>query len=178
MESELPTPYWNDPKMKIEILIKTSDLKQLTPRSYDPEEDDVRSILIDICHSIEGQVDFKVSGFGQDRWPVDTSTDLAVFLEQLPNAIRALKNRQPTNIDFYEQGIERYLKISQSDDCDIYQIFCASNTNWKPNPETEKIHITELLKILSAAKDNFLQIINEISPSLTNHPWITEWKNA
>lgn len=164
--------------MKIEILIKDSCFGDFTPRTYNTEDDDIRSILIDVCRFIENQVDFNVSGFGQDRWPVDTGTDLAVFLEQLPETMKSLKIRQPTNIDFYEQGIERYLKFSHSDINDIYKISCTSNTNWNPDPEVEKIHTPELLEMLSNAKDTFIKIMTKLSPMIINHPWVMEWKNT
>lgn len=62
-------------------------------RAYDTELDDIRSILMDACRLLEHHVIFVVSGFGQDRWPVDTGTDLPVFLEQLPHVLKAVKDR-------------------------------------------------------------------------------------
>jgi len=39
-------------------------------------------------------------------------TDLAIFLEQLPNVLRAVNAGAATEIDFYEQGIERKIEFS------------------------------------------------------------------
>ncbi|MEZ6121735.1 MAG: hypothetical protein R3C49_01010 [Planctomycetaceae bacterium] len=54
--------------------------------------EDVRTVFSDACEQIDGtgQGVFRVSGFGDDLWPVDLATDLPVFPEQLPGAIRAL----------------------------------------------------------------------------------------
>lgn len=38
-------------------------------------------------------VTFLVGGFGQDHWPVDVETDLAVVIEQLPRATSDLRER-------------------------------------------------------------------------------------
>lgn len=161
--------------MKIEITIKSSNFENFTLRSYNPEEEDVRSMLMDICQFIENQVDFNISGFGQDHWPVDSGIDLAVFLEQLPDAINLVKKRNTLAIDLYEQGIERYLKISAPDISSMHQIACTSYTNWKPDPEVEKIHNSELLEMLYIAKNTFIKILTELSPDIINHPWIVEW---
>ncbi|WP_249672571.1 hypothetical protein [Pseudomonas abieticivorans] len=163
--------------MEIEIFVKDRCFGDFIPRTYNTEEDDIRSILVDVCRFIEHQVDFKVSGFGQDHWPVDTGTDLPVFLEQLPATIKALEIRQSANIDFYEQGIERYLKLDYSNINDFYEISCTSNTDWKPDPKIEKIHASELIDIFSNIKRTFITIMTELSPTIIHHPWVTEWKN-
>jgi len=163
--------------MKIKISIKSLNFENFTLRSYNPEEEDVRSILMDICQFIDNQVDFKISGFGQDNWPVDSGIDLAVFLEQLPDAIKAVKQRKNLAIDFYEQGIERHLKFSAPDINGMHQIACTSYTSWKPDPEVEKIHNSELLEMLYTAKITFIKILTELSPNIINHPWIVEWKS-
>jgi len=163
--------------MKIKIAIKSSNFENFTLRSYNPEEDDVRSMLMDICKFIENQVDFNISGFGQNNWPVDSGIDLAVFLEQLPDAIKAIKQRKILAIDFYEQGVERYLKISAPDINGMHQIACTSYSSWVPDPEIEKIRNSELLEMLYNAKNTFIKILTELSPNIINHPWIVEWKS-
>lgn len=80
--------------MRIELgLTRTEDFPEL-PLQYEDGVDDVRSILCDVCDALAGSssADFIVSGFGQERWPVDVRTDLAVFLEQLPNALASVES--------------------------------------------------------------------------------------
>jgi hypothetical protein len=52
--------------MRIELRLPPRiDLRAL--REYDEELDDVRSILSDVCHALEGQAELVISGFGQER---------------------------------------------------------------------------------------------------------------
>lgn len=81
------------------------ELPSPVTRAYDPELDDVRSILADVCELASDAGRFIVAGFGQDRWAVDVSTDLLVLMEQLPEAFIAMESGAPFAIDFYEQGI-------------------------------------------------------------------------
>lgn len=61
----------------------------------DMELDDVVAILIRICEVFEssGVITFFVSGFGQEKWPVDCRTDLATIIEQVPSILEN-KSRQ------------------------------------------------------------------------------------
>lgn len=115
-------------------------------RVYDPHEDDVRSILIDICQALGSESEFVVSGFGQERWPVDVKTDLSVFLEQLPSALRAVSEGVMADIDFYEQGIERSITLEPRGHS--YLAICRSRTNWKPDPAVEQLPGEELEEML------------------------------
>lgn len=93
--------------MHIELVLTRSAVPPMAVRAYDPEFDDVRSILMDVCDVLEGNAVFSVSGFRQDVWPVDVRTDLAVFIEQLPEILAALESGRAAVLDFYEQGVER-----------------------------------------------------------------------
>jgi hypothetical protein len=95
---------------------------------YDAELDDVRSIFSDICQFIDRNGEFIVSGFGQERWPVDVVTDLPVLLEQMPSIVSAMRDGKATELDFYEQGIERSISFSPSSSG--YLATCTSQTDW------------------------------------------------
>ena len=82
------------------------------PREYDPELDDIRSILADLCRSAGPETVFTVSGFGQECWPVDVEVDLLVCMEQLPRLIKMLSQGLRHELDFYEQGLERLLSFN------------------------------------------------------------------
>lgn len=96
--------------MKIELnCYGVLDLDRIS--DCDPELDGIITLLSMVCSQLEesGKATFIVSGFGENNWPVDISTDLAVFLEQLPQSILSFDKNVSFEIDFYEQGVERTL---------------------------------------------------------------------
>jgi hypothetical protein len=149
---------------------------RLTPRSYDPELDDVRSMLSEVCEAIDGRVGFSVSGFGQDIWPVDVETDLPVFLESLPGAIRAVKVREDFVIDFYEQGLQRLINFEFCKD--VYIASCSASGGWECSPDREKIMPHLLEDMLEKFMDKFVEIVRKFAPSVSGHPWFLEWKTG
>lgn len=56
--------------MRIELRLPHRIDLRAALRESDEELDDVRSILSDVCHALEGQAELVISGFGQERWPV------------------------------------------------------------------------------------------------------------
>lgn len=159
--------------MYIALSIEQPSSLDVSASSYDSGEDDVRSILIDICEILEPTTDFLISGFGQNRWPVDVRTDLPVFLEQLPLALRAVSEGSSTDIDFYEQGIERSIALTPAGD--RYLATCSSWTNWQPNPAVETIDRWELEEMLLSVREVFMRALGETSTQLSRHPWILQW---
>jgi hypothetical protein len=97
--------------MHIELRVPDTLDARLQVRTYDPELEDIRAILAEVCEVLEGHVQFLVSGFGQDPWPVDVWKDLTASMEQLPTALRAVKSGQDAEIHFYEQGIDSWLLL-------------------------------------------------------------------
>jgi hypothetical protein len=142
-------------------------------RKYDPETEDVRSILSDLCGVVDKHGAFVVSGFGEDRWPLDISIDLAVLLEQLPDVLRAVRAGAATEIDFYEQGVERRIEFSPEEDG--YRATCISQTKWQPNPAVEWVNREALEGMLVAVQVNIVKLMEAIAPDLAKHNWITEW---
>ncbi len=157
--------------MRIELRLKA--VSDFPIRAYDPNEDDVRSILTDVCRAIGERSEFVVSGFGQERWPVDVETDLPVFLEQLPSALRAVHEGVSTDIDFYEQGIERAIALEPAGR--KYLATCTSRTRWQPNPTVEEMPVDELGEMLLAAREAFMRTLTDMAPELSIHPWILQW---
>jgi hypothetical protein len=68
--------------------------KMPTFRNYNEGLDDGRSVIQDICEIFDQtkKVDFIVSGFGQNYWPVDCQFDLPVVMEQLPQIMSLIRN--------------------------------------------------------------------------------------
>jgi len=140
---------------------------------YNSDEDDVRLMLFDICNSLGAGSRFIISGFGQDQWPVDTTTDLVTYLEQLPMAIISLRNGDDFEIDFYEQGIER--RISFSKIAEKYVLECFSSTEWQPDPRLEEISLPKIFNMPEDNLEDFLNYIKNYFRELSDHPWIREW---
>lgn len=162
--------------MRIELTIRTPLTGQLEGGEYDPNLDDIRSILIDFCRQIGSDGMLSVGGFGQSIWPVDLVTDLPVLLEQLPYALQSLRSEGRAEIDFYEQGVERsILFLSQGQTCVAK---CVSRTNWHPDPDTEVIPCVRLVAMLESVIREFIDALREAHPSLADHPWVTKWLEA
>jgi hypothetical protein len=157
--------------MQIELRLKS--VQDFAIRAYDPNDDDIRSILMDVCRAIAAQSEFVVSGFGQERWPVDVETDLPVFLKQLPSALHAVQDGVTTEIDFYEQGIERVIALEPADG--KYLATCTSQTRWQPIPTVEEIPGEELEEMLLTAREAFMRTLAAAAPELHSHPWVLQW---
>lgn len=146
--------------------------------NYDDELDDVRSILMNICDILEdtSAAKFVVSGFGQASWPVDVRTDLAVLLEQIPNAISSIDLGAPLTLDFYEQGLER--KIHFTPQGETYSARCESWTAWRPDPAIETIGTSHLREMLSNIREGLMNFLSIKAPRVAAHPWIRAWSGA
>lgn len=162
--------------LRIEFWLKEIAKEDIAVRTYDPYEDDVRSILMDACRELASFGEFVVSGFGQDKWPVDVGTDLSILLEQLPDVISAINSGRPTEIDFYEQGVER--KIIFVPFGENYIATCKSQTMWQPSSETIVVQNTVLKEMLVAVQLTFMIGLEKLLPSLAKHKWILEWLMA
>ena len=162
--------------MLFSIEVRDQKLPSIQPRVYNECEDDLMAMFIDICEVLAdtGAADFRVSGFGQDPWPVDVRTDLPVLLEQLPTAIAA--SAEPTSgfiLDFYEQGIERRLVFIPSNQ--EFTVTCESDTDWRPEPAQENIEVTFLRRQLVTLKNNFLRVVRVMAPEVDAHKLFREW---
>lgn len=70
-------------------------------RTYDPEDDDIRSVLGDLAGQWE-DARVVMAVHLPDR-ALRTGTDLGIFLEQTPIALRLLEAGMPSTIAMYEQ---------------------------------------------------------------------------
>lgn len=146
----------------------------------DPEFDDYRSILSEVCRQLEetGAISFVVQGFGEMKWRVDVATDLVVILEQLPALFSWASEPEPGsvfNLDFYEQGVERRLVLSPSEE-NIRVEGIPVNTGknrWNPEINTEMIPKITLKIQITKLTTTFLKVAEEICPTSANHPWLS-----
>lgn len=141
------------------------------------ELDDVVVILISICEVFElsGVVSFVVSGFGQEKWPVDCRTDLATIIEQIPDILEKVsKGIFSFQLDFYEQGIERQLVFEEEGE--LVRVTCMSRTNWIPNPNTILLDKVEVSTLFENFYNNFLEYSLVLCTDLVNNPLLESWK--
>ncbi len=147
--------------------------------SYDVEFDDERSVISDCCEvlSASSGLSFLVIAFGEERWPVDMETDLAVILEQLPRVLCALRERRTTPLDFYEQGIERELVFTG--DGDIVKIECNSHhPTWKADGASRSMKRTEMIGMLEKLGTDFMHFLAQACSDLASHAWLRVWHRS
>lgn len=159
--------------MRIDVRLPRQIHLEAPPIGYDESLDDIRSILGDLCLALEQEGEFTISGFGQDRWPVDVGTDLLVLLEQLPALLRSLACGRPATLEFYEQGIQRNLVFTPAGD--DFEVVCESYADWQPNPRVERVRQGDLLSMLQAVQHNFMEVVRSNAPELASHPWVLSW---
>lgn len=163
--------------MQISIEITNATPEPRILREYDPDLDNIVSVLTDICEALDGAnaVAFRVAGFGDDAWPVRINPDLAILLEQLPHAIAAAWERSEFDLDFYEQGVERHLRFSPRGD--TFDVSCASGSRWQPEGD-EAISRDAILRMLTTVRDRFLELARTIAPGSQTNPWLRTWAAA
>jgi len=161
------------------MLIELIQLRPADPtdphEEYDEGLHDVNAIIMDLCIAL-GEThafEFRVSGFGDDRWPVDVATDLATVLRQLPGALAACAKGDPFELDLFEQGIERRLEFVPQRGS--YEVRCSSRTDWNPEPEVEQIKAESVLAMLHALKSMFCQVCEKLLPETSAHPWFQQY---
>lgn len=117
---------------------------------------------------------FHISGFGQNSWPVDVRTDLPVFLEQLPGLVVDIQHRNNSELDFYEQGIERKLVFVFKKN--YYEVHCYSQTDWVPSQQPEVIASEDLLCMLFEIKKEFCAQVEKFAPTIVLNAHYIDWK--
>lgn len=133
------------------------------PAGARPPHTDYESLVMDLC-DILGDTDcvFRISGFGQAEWPVDVWYDLSTLVEQLPDALAALRSGEPAEIDLYGQGVERALAFEPAGD--VVSIICSSRTSWQPVPDVETQALGDVTAMLEAVAREFAESLVMIWP--------------
>ncbi|MFE3186610.1 hypothetical protein ACFXKR_38000 [Streptomyces violascens] len=128
-------------------------------------DEDYDSLVMDTC-GLLAQTDcvFRVAGFGQDPWPVDVSYDLSTVIEQLPEALSALRHKEPAQIDFYGQGVERLVRIVPRGESAI--VTCVSNAGWVPMPSAEELPLVEAERLLVSLARDFKAALELVCPDI------------
>ena len=134
-------------------------------------------MVLEICDVLQELciAKFEVGGFGQHSWPVDVRTDLAVFIEQLPDSINCCNegSRVEFEIDFYEQGVERCLAFEPRDK--EWKVVCRSCTDWTPLPKYETVPFSKLSEMLSEIRGTFLELASATLSEPMHRQRVRNW---
>ena len=146
--------------------------------TYDDSIDDIGAILADLCAHLSDHAAarFSVKGFGDECWPVDVYTDLAVFLEQLPYVTKMLESQQEVTLEFYEQGVERNIIMKPMKQ--VVKLGCVSFTAWQPIWPNEEIAWQDLMLMLEKIRAEFVSYVESVSPPIFRHPWFQQWSDS
>ncbi len=143
--------------------------------AYDPEVDDVSSVLRDICEGLDTMgAQFIVSICSTDLWPTTARTDLAVVMEQLGEVLAGLSRSEAVSLDFYEQGIERVVTLIPHGE-DIL-VECTDMIK-KPTSRKETcvlsrdVVVDELLRLCN----DFFRVSRRYCKNSVDHPWVVVW---
>jgi len=142
------------------------------------QHDELVQVLGAQCRALAatGGISFLVGGFGQDRWPVDVETDLAVALEQLPGVLVGLrKESEPFQLNFYEQGIERYLTGTRHGDAVTFECMSMS-LRWTADPSVETVPLAEAETMFHELRERYSAAIERVCPWLAHVPAFNEWR--
>jgi hypothetical protein len=139
--------------------------------------DELVHVLTAQCRAVAatGRVSFHVEGFGQVPWPVDVENDLAVVLEQLPTVVSKLRGGdQVFFLNFYEQGIERYLTGTKYGEKVTLECMSLS-LQWSPEPSLEMLQLAEVDRMLIELFDVYIATVERVCPWLSEAPVFVRW---
>jgi hypothetical protein len=106
-----------------------------------------------------GGVEFVVSGFGQERWPLDVGGDLNFVLWEIEDVVSEISRGDATVLDFFEQGRARRIEIVPEGS--MVHLECHSyEDHWIPEPPTCSMERALLLAQLRALVDRFVSMLS------------------
>jgi hypothetical protein len=154
------------------VVLPVSETQRLAVRTYDPELDNVGSILHDVCdHLHEHHLAELTYRIGDVYEGADVRVALCVVLEQLPAAITAIAEHRDFEIDNYEQGFETKLAFAWRGEDYAMTI----SRHWTELPDPLAITADEVLGVLVHLRASFMTALRRVAPELEQHPWIQAW---
>lgn len=143
---------------------------------------DVFAFLIRSCMEISDAypVDFRISGFGQDLWPLEARVELSIFLMEVPSLIRWITTNEESKfaLEFYEQGMERTILFTQEGEwitakgVDFPE---WDKGKWQPDPDTEMLLKSVLLEQLVSCLRAFLKLVGKNMELPSVRYCVNEW---
>jgi len=153
------------------------DKVNIEEKEYDDELDYAISIVSDICKYFHqtNSIEFIVSGFGSELWPVDCHCDLPLIIEDLPEIIRNFgKNEYNFRLGFYEQGVMR--EVAFREEGGKLNLECKSLIpGWLPTPSHIVMEKSDVKKMIEELFESFIDYSKKICPELLNEKHFKEW---
>lgn len=145
---------------------------------YDPDFDDVRTLLADACALLveRDSLILHVAGFGQSIWPVTASDDLPALLEQLPDVIWAMGRQESFTLDFYSEKLQRSLNFVPEGAS--VAVRCETQTDWTPEPAQTTVSQSACFGMLNDVRQGFIGAVKAALPHHAEHPWFQAWTKA
>jgi len=141
------------------------------------ESGDFQSLIVVACGFLaETDCRFRAAGFGDENWSLDVSYDLSALIEQLPDALNALRADRVCEIDFYGQGIERTLYFAV--DGPWVDVECRSGTSWIPVPPVIRHDKRMLVELLERLAKDFADAVAIGVPELADEDIFVRWREG
>lgn len=137
------------------------DLSSIATTDLDIDElwrevDDYTSLVMAGCTVLDAAgAGFRMTGFGLSDWGMNVEYDMSVFLEQVPGLLSMLEVKGGGEILLYTQRIERALRFYREGES--VRVECVSGTNWKPEPDVERLELLELLGMSRLLMNEFVE---------------------
>lgn len=160
----------------MELVVPDLRSRQVQLRDYDPELDDIRSILHDVCVELKNQkVEFNVINPTEGEWPTDVFSDFKMIVEQLPAFLHFLSSEDLKSFDlgFWEQGIQRILEFRRIGS--RLELNCTTFSLTPPVVQTSLEDAGYWLTMTTALWNRFYNSVKALMPSAILHPWWREW---
>ncbi|WP_019909519.1 hypothetical protein [Paenibacillus sp. HW567] len=161
-------------------LQQKSELHEMTieKKIYDDELDNESSVILDICKYLHQtrSIDFIVSGFGSEGWPVDCEFDLPSIIEELPEIIQKFNNNEYNcNLGFYEQGIMREIAFRDEGGEQLLLECRSLMLGWEPSPSTIEMNKSIVKKMLENLFGSFINFSQKVCPELLSEKLFRDW---
>jgi hypothetical protein len=120
---------------------------------------------------------FVAGGFGDPEWTVDVYTDLAVIIPQLDDFTHALATREPGELAFYEQGVERTVFAVPDPAGELVNLRCVSYGDWVPPQPEETANRAALLDMVRGFERDIAAEVRATWPALAALPPFRDWRS-
>ena len=152
--------------------------EQVPLAEYDPDLDDVRTLLADACALLVERdcVSLHVAGFGEPIWPVTADADLPPLLEQLPDVIWAMGRQEKFELALYSEKVQRTLCFVPEGA--VVHVRCTSQTAWEPEPALTSLSQSACFGMLNDLRQAFIRAVRTALPAHAEHPWFVAWTQA
>jgi len=155
---------------------ETISPEQESSSVYDPELDDIRSVLRDLCASLAELPEVRFTLVLGEPLPLSIRRDLAIVMEQLGDVIYNLRTAGAAALDLYEQGLEVQLALTVEGEQtkielrDLLERPMSGREDHAPRDA-----VARCLNLLART---FVDAARRRSPQRAAHPWFEEWARS